>query len=302
VITLLTGENSFELQRALDRISAGFNGQPERLDGAEVAVGQLPELLMGGTLFADKRLVIIKSLSENKSVWDQLADWCEKVSDDIHLALVDPKPDKRTRTYKQLQKFAHIEEYRVWGERDIQKAESWVAEEARRQGWELNKKSAQALVARLGVDQWALVGALDKLAVVDEVSPAVIEQIIEAQPSENVFNLFEAALSGERSDVQKMIRTLELNEDPYMVFGLLSGQAFHLAVLAVGDKPPGDSAKDVGAHPFALSKLAPYARKLGKQGAKKIVAIFADADDAMKTSAAEPWLLIERALIKVANI
>ena len=100
MITLLIGENSFEIQRALDDIIADFDGNVEKIEGSELQVSQLPDIFMGGSLFADKRLVVIRNLSENKSVWPVLGDWTDKISDDIHVVLVDAKPDKRTSTYK----------------------------------------------------------------------------------------------------------------------------------------------------------------------------------------------------------
>jgi DNA polymerase III delta subunit len=214
--------------------------------------------------------------------------------------IIEPKPDKRTKTFKELQKVANVYEAQAWTERDTLKAEQWVVNEAQMLGFSLDKKSAQILVARVGADQWQLYRALEKLAVVDEISPAVIEELIEANPLENVFNLFEAALRGNALRVKQMIETLELTEDAYRLFGLLSGQAFQLAALSVSEKPSAEVAKELGAHPFALSKLAPHAKKLGKSGARKVIAIFAEADSGMKTSAGDSGLLLERALVKVA--
>lgn len=302
MITLLTGENSFEMSRALKTLAAGFNGHVERIDGEELELKQLPDLLMGATLFADKRLVIIKRLSENKAVWADFGDWLPRVSDDVHLVLVEPKPDKRTKTYKQLQKIASAQDFPAWSERDTGKAEKWAVAEAKALGFTLAPASARALVARVGADQWLLAQALEKLAFVDEPTPQRIEEIIEATPVENVFNLFEVALRGNANKVSEMLQTLELTEDPFRLFGLLSGQAFQLAALAIADKPDAEVAKDIGAHPFALSKLAPHAKRLGRGGARRVVAAFAEADEGMKTSAASPWLLIERALIKTAQI
>lgn len=113
MITLLTGENGFEIERALKRIVTDFEGTPEKIDGSELELRQVPDLLMGVSLFADKRLLIIKNLSENKAVWADFGDWLERVSDDIHLVLVEPKPDKRTRTYKDLQKAAEVKEFKA---------------------------------------------------------------------------------------------------------------------------------------------------------------------------------------------
>lgn len=302
MITLLTGENSFEIEQALGKLKADFDGRPEIVDGAELEIRQLPDLLMGVTLFADKRLVIVKSLSENKAIWADLSVWLERLSDDIHLVLVEPKPDKRTKTYKDLQKVANVHEFKSWSQRDVNLAEKWVSSQAAALGTKLDTKTVRSLVQRVGVDQWALYHALQKLALAGEITPAVIEDIIEPSPSENVFNLFEAALKGDSKKVEAMIETLELTEDPYQVFGLLSGQAFQLAALAVSDQPVAMVAGDLGAHPFALSKLAPYAKKLNKPGVKKVIQIFVEADDSLKTSAAEPWMIIERALIKTSTI
>lgn len=302
MITVLTGENSFELVRALAAIRADFAGAAEQFDGDELELAQLPDLLLGGTLFSTERLVIIKNLADNKKLWDVLPDWLEKTDTDTHVVLVEPKLDKRTKTYKELKKHAVLREFTPWGDRDVVVAENWVADEAKRQGVALGKKLVQQLVARVGLDQWQLYHALEKLAVLEQVDSAAIEATIEPQPSENVFNLLDAALNGKTERVHTMIQTLQRSQDPYMTFGLLAGQVFQLAALSVTDKPSSAVAGDIGAHPYALSKLAPYAKKLGRTRAAKIVAIFADADTAMKSTGVDPWLLTEQALIKTAAV
>jgi DNA polymerase-3 subunit delta len=301
MITVFTGDNSFEIERALSARVAAFDGAAEKLDGSTLELKQLPDLLMGGTLFASSRLVVIRGLAENKSLWTDFSDWIGRVSEDVQLVLVEAKLDKRTKTYKELKAAADVQEYAAWTERDGAKAEQWVAAEAQAQGVALDRKSVQLLVARVGIDQWGLYHALQKLSVLEVVTPQVIEEVIELSPTENVFNLFEAALRGNGGQVQQMVATLALNEDPYRLFGLLSGQAFQLAALSVAD---GDAnvAKDVGAHPFALSKLAPYAKKYGHAGGRKVIAAFAEADSGMKNSVGEPWLLIERALMKITQL
>lgn len=303
MISVITGENSFENERRLQRIIGGFDGAVERIDGATLELRQLPDLIMGGTLFADKRLVVVRGLSENKALWVDFGDWLTRVSDDVHLVLVESKLDKRTKTYKLLQKAASVHESKEWTDRDGMAAQKWVEQEAKTLDFDLDKKCAQLLVERVGVDQWQLYRALEKLAVVDAVSSEIIEEIIEANPIENVFNVFDGALRGDAVKVKKMLETLEISEDPYRLFGLLGTQGFQLAALCLADgKSSAEVAKDIGAHPFALSKLAPHASKLGPTGARKVIAAFAEADASIKTSAEDPWLLIERLLMKIANI
>lgn len=301
MITVLTGENTYETAQVLRRIKHDFDGQSELIDGSEVAGNQLPDLLTGVTLFASKRLVIIKELSTNKTVWNDLADWLPRASDDIHLVIIESKPDKRTKTYKALSKSADIQHFPGWTDRDVAKAEVWLKGEVTRRRIEIDQSSIKLLVQRVGVDQWTLSSALDKLSVLESVSIPDIQQYTDAQPSENVFNLFEAALNKDRKRIVAMIRTLQLTDDPFMVFGLLSGQVFQLAALTSDDVSPSEIAKTIGAHPFALQKLTSHARKKGVKGVKDIAKVFAEADLAMKTTAtADPWLLIERALLKIA--
>lgn len=298
MITLLTGSNSFEINEALRAIAASFDGRAEKIDGTTLELKNLPDLLMGSTLFAEKRLVIIRDLSQNSSVWEKLPEWIPRISDDIQLVLVDEKPDKRLTAYKELKKVAEVREFNVWGDRDYPLAESWVVKRGESLGLKLDKKSAHQIVERVGLDQWQLAQAVEKLSLLDDITPETIEATIDASPSENVFQLFETALEGNNKKVHLMIQTLELTEDPYRLFALLSSQVFQLAAVAhagVGDNP----SKDLAIHPFVASKLTRHAKKFGKSGTARILSTFAQADADMKLSKADPWLLIERALMNI---
>lgn len=301
MITLITGENTFEIDNKLREITADFSGVVERVDGSQLELRQLPDLLMGSTLFADKRLIIIKDLSDNKIIWTDLINWITRLSEDIELVLVDTKPDKRTVTYKQIKNFATVLEFDLWSDRDQFKATQWLDSIAKQQGLKLNKKSVQLIIQRVGMDQWALSNAIEKLALMSTVTDEIIEDVIDTTPAENVFNLFDAALRGDKTKITRMIKTLESTDDPFRLFALISGQAFQLATLAVS-LPTDSVAKDLGANPYAISKLLPAAKRLGRLGARKIVATFAQADDDLKLSRADPWLLIERALMQVASM
>lgn len=301
MITLLIGENSFEINRELARIVADFGGLAEKVDGASLETRQLPDLLMGVSLFSDKRLVIIRDLSANKAIWPEFSTWLQRVSDDINLVLVEPKPDKRTTTFKDLKKLTRVLEFNEWGERDTAKAEAWLIDEAKQIGFKLDASNVKLIVRRVGLDQWQLYHALQKLALVDKIDAATIENVIDANPTENVFNLFEAALRGDRARIADMLAVIEQTEDPFRLFALLASQAFQLAAVITAGQGD-DIAKDFGIHPYAISRLEASARKLGRGGARKIINIFAVSDDDMKLSRADPWLLIERSLQKIAAI
>ena len=301
MIQFFLGENDFEMKRHLDEMMRSFDGHVERIDGREVEIGQLSDLLTGATLFQDKRLVIISQLSENKAVWDVLPEWLERLAIDTSVVLVEPKPDKRTVTYKSLIKKVERQEFPLWTNKDTTKAVQWVLDEAMRQDVPLTKSHAQQIVERVGIHQWGLFQAIQKLALVDEITSEHIEEIIERRPEENVFALFETALRGDFDRTRQLISTLRLTNDAYQTFGLLSSQVLQLTALARASKPASEVAKDIGAHPYVLSKLSHYAERLGASDIQNIVAAAADADRQMKSSGLDPWLLIEKFLMKIAR-
>jgi DNA polymerase III delta subunit len=299
MITWFTGENTFDIQQAVKAIAEKFDGTAERIDGTTLELKNIPDLLMGGTLFAEKRLVIIKDLSQNSAVWEKLPEWIDRISDDIDVVLIDGKPDKRTTGYKEVKKRVVLKEFPVWGDRDQMLAEAWVLKRAETLGLHLDKKLVHHIVERVGLDQWQLANGLEKISLLETVTPETINNSIEASPSENVFQIFELALDGRREAVHDMIRNLELSEDPYKLFALLSSQAFQLAAVASAG-PTDNPAKEFGIHPYVAGKLSRHGNRLGARGSARILAAFAQTDADMKRSRGEPWLLIERTLLETA--
>ena len=292
---LLTGDNTFEIEQKLSELTDGFDGEVERVDGTSIDINRLADLLAGGTLFSTKRMVVIRYISENKAIWTVLGGWIARLSDDVTLVLVDPTADKRTKTYKDLAKKATVFEFKAWRDYDTSRAEKWILDRSN-----LDPRSARSLVARVGVDQWSLYNALEKLSVMDEITPEVIEQSIEASPHESAFQLLDSALAGDMSRVSIMIRDLELHEDPYRVLGLLSSQVFAMCLLASTDAAPAVIASEAKISPYTLQNLASKARRMDMSIIRRAVDQLAAADEATK-SGSEPWLAIETALLHIAQ-
>lgn len=299
---LLTGTNDFEVHQALKVIESNFSGSPEHIDGSTVTINSIPDLLMGISLFAEERLVIIDQLSASSSVWSKLGDWLPRVSDTVKLVLIEPTLDKRTSTYKALKAAVEIKEFPAWTDRDATQAGAWVVHYAKDQGVDVPRAAAAHLVARIGVDQWQLSQAIAILQLAETDGPVtttLINELIVPSLEENVFQLLEDALSGRAEDIPEVINSLKLTEDPHRLMALISSQIVSLAavVLAPDDADP---AKDFGVHPFVVSKLRRYRSSLGIAGALGMVKVTAQADADLKSSKAEPWVLVERLLMKLA--
>lgn len=302
MIYLLIGENEFLKRERLSELVSPLGVEPERIDGDALEPGGLRELLQGQTLFSESRALIITDLSEGPA-WPSLSDMSAET--DSLVILVEKKVDKRTSTYKWLKKHVTVEEFLPIGERETGKVVAWCLARAKdAYDMELTRPLATALVERLGHDQLRLDGTLEQLSLAETIDKDLIDRVVPLPRTENVFELFEAALRGERSRVHDIIAYLELTlglDGAYQTLGLLVSQLVPLNALVSGGAP-GDIAKDFSTHPFVVQKLGAYARQLSASQVRHMNEALGRADMAMKTTSASPWLLLEAALVEVTVI
>lgn len=303
MIRLLTGENDFELTKKVAQLKTDFDGAAERYDAADLSAEQLADIFAGQTLFAMKRLVIIDQPSMNAELWQNLSVWNDRLSGDTNLILIEQKPDKRTSAYKWLQKHADIQTFELIDPRDTNKAVQWVERYAERHGVGITAHQARRLAARAGGRQWELAHAIDKLALLDSVTDEWIDDVVDEHPSESVFALFETALSGDMERLAQSLERLRQTEEPYRLFGLMVAQGLQLAVLVYGNGNAAKVAADTGAKSsYPLQKLAPHANRMNKRQASGLIKLLADADIRLKSSDADPWIVLENCLTQVASL
>lgn len=293
MIYLLTGENTYEIERRLGELVAEFDGDVERVDASELTLEGLPDLLAGVTLFSTRRLVVIKNVSQNKPLWTALGEWLDKGVDN-DLVLVEPKPDKRTKTYKLLEKQAE-----VLAAKELQSYEAvqWLLKltpfqgQSLFQGLSLKREMAEFFVEYVGTDQWRLESELNKLILTGKpVTKELIREIVEPTPQATSFELLDAAFRGHTEEMNRLFETVSQDEDPYMFFGLVAGQIYALALTKTGaGKRPDEIAKEAGVHPFVVQKVSGLARNMSKDELKALVSRLAELDANMKSRAVPPW-------------
>jgi len=303
MIRLLCGENDFELTRRVNQLKREFDGVAERYDASELTSERLADIFAGQTLFSLKRMVLVDAPSTCGELWQNLEAWLSRVSADTELLLIEPKPDKRTGAYKWLKKNVTVEEFTPLNDRDSGKVLSWIEAYASARKLSLTTAQAKRLMQRGGVDQWMLAQAIDKLSLAGEVTDEWIDAVIEQSPTESVFALFETALNDDKKRLAEIISDLRKTEDPYRVFGLVNSQLIQLVVLVYGDGDVNKVASDTSAKSsYPLQKLAPYANRLTKQQIGELLHIFSKADTRLKTSDADPWLLLETSLVRISTM
>ncbi len=300
MIHLLYGENYFLKRQRLGQLIDGV--EPEWIDGDQLSVGQLTDLLLAQDLFSEKRTIVIKNLSQNSETWTALAE--AKIGDHITLILFEDKPDKRTKTYKALQKTAKVEQFEPFSDRQKPQLIKWLLDTAKSLGLKLSSAQAGSLIDRLGYDQARLSSVLQQLSLADEINDQLLEDIVPLPKSENVFDLFSAALDGHVKRVHEIISYLEStsgDDSAYQTMGLLVSQLYNLNALKLADGDASAVASDFSVNPYVLRKLSTYARKLSVGELAAINQALTEADLNMKSTTVSPWLLVEVALVSISQ-
>lgn len=298
MIYLFSGNNSFEIARRVAELASGFPGEVQKVDGSELVPEQLPDLLAGVTLFSSKRLIVVKQASQQKAVWAALGEWLERGIDN-DLVLVETQPDKRTKTYRQLEKQATCVFVRP-----LQTAEAvaWLQQAADDLHLELPRTAAARLVEYVGEDQWQLSSELEKLALTGEpITPALVEKVVEPSAQATSFELLDAAFAGNQKRLGSLLRIVARQEDPYMFFGLLSGQLYAMALVqAAHKKSPETIAREAGIHPFVVRKVSVFAHQMSRRKLTQLVERLAELDANIKSRAVDPWTQVYSFLSSLA--
>ena len=105
MIKVFYGENRTEANRAIVK-SLGQNY--EIVEGQNLTTADLPSLLKGGSLFSTSRNILIRDLSTNQAVFEQIPNYLDTQHNVI---IFEIKLDKRTAAYKNLKDKIEIREF-----------------------------------------------------------------------------------------------------------------------------------------------------------------------------------------------
>ncbi len=289
MIYTLTGDNQYLLAQALQKRIQSFVGAHgehalERIDGAESDLRSVQDSLGSLPFLTDKKCVVLQQPGKITGFTDQHETLLGNVSDALDIIIVEPQLDKRTTYAKYLKKQTDVSEFAGI---DPYSAPGWLQDEASARGANITRSDAQYLVSRVGVDQYRLHNELDKLiAYSSTISRHTIDLLSDATPQSSIFDLLDAALSGQ------VDKALQLYEDqraqkvePQQILAMMARQLQILAIVAFapGGARSQSIASDAHVHPYAIEKIQKISRIIGRSRVFKLVAELRDIDRAQKT-------------------
>ena len=277
MIVVLTGDNAFALRSDLDAMVAGFAAEHgeisvERLDGEEMDFARLQESLQSPPFLAAKKLVVLRAPGANKQFVERAEALLPAVPETTEVIIVEPKLDKRGSYYKVLKKTASLREYPVL---DVPELARWLTGEVQAQGGTISPADALFLIARVGTNQQILAHELDKLLIHSpSITREAIEQLTEPEPQSKVFDLLEAAFSGDAKRALALYREQRAQKvDPAHIIAMITWQLKALAVvMAARGRTSGEIARESKLSPFTIQKSQVLAKRLSTTRLRLLVA------------------------------
>jgi DNA polymerase III delta subunit len=301
VIYFYFGDNEFEVRRQVETLTKQFAAENSvaavsQLDTADSEAQTLLAEIVNLNLFMPRRLLVLAGLDDNRAAWQLLGDNLGRLPEVTTLVITAKKPDKRSRTFKQLLKNAQWQEF---SSLNSQATKHWIVDEAKRLGVTIADLAVAELVERCGANQSTIAQELQKLSLLGQsIDQAIIQQYVEPNLTADAFSVLEKAIRGQTNQMTLALERLRQTEDANRFLGLISSQLWSLsAAVLVGSGA--DVAKRLAIHPFQLSKMQQLAVDLGasktvrQRRLAEIIKIFAETDAKIKlASHKNAWTLI----------
>ncbi len=105
MMRIFYGDDRVRAQKEIKRI---LGDDYEIVEGAELEINDLPSVFMGASLLAETRHILIRDITANKLVFDELPKYLNTPHE---VVILEAKLDKRSTTYKALKDKVEIREF-----------------------------------------------------------------------------------------------------------------------------------------------------------------------------------------------
>ena len=267
VITL-SGNNHFLIDEEIIKRQQAFLAENdeigiEHIDAENMSFNEVVSQLNAGSLFINKKLIILKNIGLNKELTQSAGEVIERLSDDIDLVIVEPKIDQRSKLYKDLKQLTNLV---VLNELDQNSLINWVIKRVELFNGRINRQNAALLIERVGINQLLLSNEIEKLLLYDlDVSKASICLLCEPNPKSNIFDLMDAIFSGNLRRANSLFMEQKaMGVDINQIIGLL---AWQLHIFSIVKSAPStlsiyEIAKDASTSPGVVSKAQKIVAKI----------------------------------------
>jgi DNA polymerase-3 subunit delta len=295
MIFVLYGPDTFRARQKLKDVIANYRTKNEtgvnfhHLDQENFDLGNFKAIFKSGTMFQEKRLVVLDQTLNLKK--PELEEWfgfvkAAGVAEDKNsfLIILEVKlPAGKIGKFLAKNPVKTQE----FGKLEGQALGRWVAEEFQKAGASASQAGVGRLVDFFGNDTWRLAQEIKKLASYkNSITDKEVEQVSRSLLEPDIFKAIDALGQKNKQEALRIFHEhLALGQSPSYLLTMIAYQFRNIASVKTGRK--------VKMHPFVLMKTRAMAQKFDLAEIKKIYSLIFETDLAIKSGRAEPDVALD---------
>lgn len=305
------GEETFLIDLNINRIAelVPDMGFPEfnniSLNGDDVTLGEMAEMIEAFPMMADKKLVIINNSGAFKTkapaeLKDYFTEKFKNLTDDTVLILKEKEVDKRSAVYKAAQKAGWAGEFSYLDDTDLI---TWVMREAKILKRKITRENAAFFISLTDRGLRTLKNELDKLAsyTEEEITATDINKLTSRSLEAKVFDLCDAMMDKNSEKGLLITEDLKTNkESPYGILYILFStfsKMLKACILNERHEPYESFATELGVPRFSVKKYVDGGKKFGSAQLSKLLMLCVELDLNIKRGSISQWQAVEKLVL-----
>ncbi len=282
------------------------------VDAVKAEPGKVLSEITSAPFLAEKRMIVVENiLSGNDELLGELKSRIESKKLPESNVIIFWQGEKVVTKGKQkknvladeleniLLKEKYVQEFSKLSE---DKLLVWIGQELKTLNSKISRPAALFLSHNVNGDMWALSGLLEQLSLYvgeKEIGLSDVQLFLGEKADDNVFNLVEAIVSGNRKQAFKLLSDQEnLGEDKFKIFGLIVWQFRLLLQMRSLFESEDDLTSDKAAaklkiHPFVARKNWVVVKKYSLVKLKEIYNQLLEIDIKTKTGQGDQSMLLD---------
>ena len=281
MIIFLSGPDTYRSLEHLKKMTKKFKEErdPQELntvilDITEVQDNQVMDQVMAVPFLAEKRMLVLKNLLSATGKGDLQSEILQKIkennlpSENIYI-FWEGSAKPKTKIAKELLRLLEKQKYsQSFVDLNNPQLNSWIVSFVQDRGGQIDNLVLQKIISNLSPDTWRISSLLEQLLAYCEgkIEPGALDNFLSEKDDDNIFNLVDMIVSGQKKQVYKMIREQYRNgKDAGYVFSMILRQFRILIQLRdlydrFDSLSSSDIAKQLGLHPFVVKKSLPLVK------------------------------------------
>lgn len=301
-VYLLYGEEAFLVKSYKNRLREAVLGEDtmnsHHFEGKGLNLFEIISLADTMPFFAEKRLILIEDSGLFKSGGEELAEYLPSLPETTCMIFAETEVDKRSRLFKGVKKYGYAAEM---VRQNTAQLARWAGSILAKEGKSISNATMELLLSKTGDDMENIRSELEKLISYtlgrDVITSQDVEMICTTQVTNKIFDMVSAITSRRTKRAMELYEDLLILREPPMRILFLIARQFNqlLLVKEMAEKGigKGEIASQLKIPPFAVGKILPQARAMGKEQLVSCVQLCVDAEESVKQGRLGDRLAVE---------